>query len=47
MSAGGPASYTEQFSEVEAAERDWIRVRRTAAGGGTDDALVGLALSGG
>ncbi|HKU89650.1 MAG TPA: hypothetical protein VJP84_07635 [Steroidobacteraceae bacterium] len=48
MSADGSASYTEQFSEVERAEREWIRERRAAAGVIPPEApTVGLALSGG
>ena len=48
MSAGEAAPYTERFSEVENAEREWIRARRAAAGGVTAEApVVGLALSGG
>jgi hypothetical protein len=48
VTAAGTAPYTEDFSEVEAAEREWIRTRRGAAGGLPEDApLVGLALSGG
>jgi hypothetical protein len=48
VSGAGAAPYTEQFSDVERAEQDWIRERRAAAGGVTPDApVVGLALSGG
>ncbi len=48
MSVGGSAPHTEQFSDVERAEQDWIRERRAAAGGVAADApIVGLALSGG
>jgi len=48
VSGGESAPYTEQFSDVERAERDWIRERRAAAGGVPPDApAVGLALSGG
>ena len=48
MSVGGSAPHTEQFSDVERAEQDWIRERRIAAGGVAADApIVGLALSGG
>jgi hypothetical protein len=48
VSADGSAPYTEQFSEVERAEREWIRERRAAAGAIPPEApTVGLALSGG
>jgi hypothetical protein len=48
VTAGGAAPYTEQFSDVENAEREWLRVRRAAAGGVAAEApVVGLALSGG
>jgi hypothetical protein len=48
VNAGLGPAYTENFSEVERAEADWIRTRRTAAGVASADApLVGLALSGG
>lgn len=42
------AEYTEDFSQVAAAEHEWIRDRRRATGVVADDApLAGLALSGG
>ncbi len=48
MTGAARAPYTETFSEVEAAEHEWIRERRAAAGGIAADApLLGLALSGG
>lgn len=47
MSTPSP-EFTEQFSEVAAAEAAWIRERRKAAAlDGADAPLVGLALSGG
>jgi hypothetical protein len=43
-----PPDYTETFAEVQAAEAQWIRERRKAAGSVAEGApLVGLALSGG
>ena len=52
MSIDPTPEYTENFTEVEKGEADWIRSRRAAADAaagsiGPDAPLVGLALSGG
>ncbi len=39
--------YSEEFSDVQAAETDWIERRREAAGIDPDAGVVGLAFSGG
>ena len=42
------SSHTENFDEVRAAEQEWLKLRRHAAGqAAPDDDVVGLAFSGG